>query len=58
MPSGQSIAGDRHAIGVVEPRITVASLYLDQEPVDDMGRALATRHGVPVYDSVGEALGL
>jgi hypothetical protein len=42
----------------VEPRITVASLYLDQEPVDDMGRALATRHGVPVYDSVGEALGL
>ncbi len=39
-----------------EPRIEVASLYMDQVPANDIGRELAARHGVPVYDSIGEAI--
>ncbi|MEA2528275.1 MAG: hypothetical protein QOF73_5502, partial [Thermomicrobiales bacterium] len=38
------------------PRIGVASLYLDQLPANDIGRHLAGRHRVPVFDSIGEAL--
>lgn len=41
-----------------EPRIEVASLYLDQTPAHDTGRALAARCGVPVFDTIGEAMTL
>ena len=39
-----------------DSRIEVASLYLDQVAVDDTGLAAAAAHGVPVYDSIGEAI--
>lgn len=39
-----------------EPRVEVASLYLDQVPENDIGRGLAERHGVPIFDSIGEAI--
>ncbi len=38
------------------PRIEVASLFLDQTPLDDIGRRLAAEHGVPVFETIGEAL--
>jgi hypothetical protein len=40
------------------PRVEVASLYLDQVPANDTGRAMAARHGVPVHGSIEEALTL
>lgn len=39
-----------------EPRIEVAALYLDQTSIDDIGRPAAAAHGVPVYESIGEAI--
>lgn len=46
-----------HGVPTV-PRLEVASLFLDQTPPDDTGRALAARHGIPVSETIGEALGL
>ncbi|MGI8643060.1 MAG: hypothetical protein ACR2LS_02960 [Thermomicrobiales bacterium] len=42
----------------VEPRIEIASLYLDQVPANDMGRDMAARHGVPLFATIGEAMTL
>ncbi|MGN6561371.1 MAG: hypothetical protein ACTHMU_01820 [Thermomicrobiales bacterium] len=39
-----------------EPRVEVASMYLDQIAAKDIGRDLAARHGVPIFESIGEAL--
>lgn len=39
-----------------EPRVEVASLYLDQIAPNDVGLELASAHGVPVFDTVGEAV--
>jgi hypothetical protein len=41
-----------------DPRIEVASLYLDQVPANDIGRAMAARHNVPIFSSIGEAIAL
>lgn len=49
--AGYSLHGVR-----TEPRIEVASLFLDQTPFEDSGRALAAAHGVPLFDSIGEAI--
>ena len=43
---------------IVEPRIEVASLYTDQVPENDISRELATKHGVPIYPTIREALTL
>jgi hypothetical protein len=43
---------------VVEPRIEVASLYMDQVPANDIGHELAAKHGVPIYATIREALTL
>lgn len=40
------------------PKLQLASLYIDQAHPEEIGRALAERHGVPVYDSVADALTL
>jgi hypothetical protein len=40
------------------PRVQVASLYVDQFPDNDMSRAEAEAHGVPIYGSIAEALRL
>jgi len=41
-----------------QPRVEIASLYLDQTPANDIGREIAARHKVPVYDSIEDALTL
>lgn len=42
----------------VAPRVEVASLYLDQKPSHDIGVAMANEHGIPIFDTIGEALTL
>lgn len=44
--------------GLHAPRVEVASIYLDQIPEDDEGRAIAAEFGVPIYDSIPAALTL
>lgn len=39
-----------------EPRIGVASMYLEQVGEYDIGVGLAQKHGVPLFGSIGEAL--
>ena len=41
-----------------QPRIEVASMYLDQVPENDTGREMAARYRVPIYRTIGEALTL
>ena len=41
-----------------KPEVDLASLYLDQFPEGDLGRATAKRHGVPLYPTIAEALTL
>lgn len=40
------------------PRLEVSSLYLDQSPAEDTGRALAARHRIPIFETIGEAMTL
>ncbi|MBI2952105.1 hypothetical protein HYY27_08425 [bacterium] len=42
--------------GLIAPRVEVASMYMDQLPDNDIGWAMATEHGVPVYPSIPKAL--
>ncbi|MGH2368669.1 MAG: hypothetical protein ACRDI2_10750, partial [Chloroflexota bacterium] len=42
----------------VPPRLRVASLYTDQVPDNDISRALAAEHGVPLSPTIREALTL
>lgn len=44
--------------GFARPRTEVASLYIDQTPEHDIGRAFAAEHGIPVFETIGEALTL
>ncbi|MEV0714316.1 hypothetical protein [Asanoa sp. NPDC050611] len=39
-----------------EPRIEVASIYLDQRPANDVGVYMARKHNVPIFDTIPEAL--
>jgi hypothetical protein len=41
-----------------EPRLEVASFYVDQFPVNDMAREEADEHGVRIYPTVAQALRL
>jgi len=40
------------------PRLRLASLFTDQVPQNDWSRALAKKHGVPVFDTIQDALTL
>jgi hypothetical protein len=40
------------------PDVDLVSLYVDQFPEDDLARAAATRHQVPIYPTIAEALTL
>lgn len=41
-----------------QPRVEVASLYLDQPATSGLGREIAARHQVPIYPTIAEALTL
>jgi hypothetical protein len=41
-----------------QPRVKIASLYLDQRPPRDTGVETAKRHGVPIFDTIAGALTL
>jgi hypothetical protein len=40
------------------PNLRLASLYVDQFPATDMSRALAKKHGFPIFDTIAGALTL
>jgi hypothetical protein len=44
--------------GLREPRVELASIYLDQIDARDIGQSLAWRHGVPIFPSIRAALSL
>ncbi|MDA0660846.1 MAG: hypothetical protein O2931_04365 [Planctomycetota bacterium] len=44
--------------GVVPPRMTIASLYIDQIHEQDIGRQVAKQFDVPLYESIRDALTL
>ena len=44
--------------GFFHPRVTLASMYIDQVFEGDVGHAIAAEHGVPIYPSIVQALTL
>ena len=52
------IEGYRFRGEATAPRIEIASLYLDQDAPDDIGRDLAAKHSIPVFATTGEAMTL
>ena len=42
--------------GVRQPRVELASIYLDQIDPRDVGQGFAEAHGVPIYQSIRQAL--
>lgn len=40
------------------PALTLAGVYIDQFPNDDMGRAICVKYGVPIFDSIEKAITL
>jgi hypothetical protein len=42
----------------LQSRVRVASMYIDQFPENDTGRATAAEFGIPIYDTIAEAIGL
>ena len=53
MLRGYELYGER-----LQSRVRVASLYIDQFPENDTGRATAAEFGIPLYDTIAEAIGL
>jgi len=41
-----------------EPQVEIVSIYLDQFPDNDLGRAMAAKHHVPIFDTIEGALTL
>jgi hypothetical protein len=44
--------------GRFESQVDIVSLYMDQFPNNDIGRALAKKHNVPIFDTIHGALTL
>jgi hypothetical protein len=40
------------------PALKLVSLYVDQFPADDIARTMAKRHGVPIFPTIAEAVGV
>lgn len=40
------------------PALKLASMYVDQFPSDDMARTMGAKHGVPIHDSIEDAITL
>ena len=55
---------DRHALGYTwggewqQPRVDLASIYVDQFPANDLARSRAQRYHVPIFPSIADALTL
>ena len=50
---GYAILGRTH-----QPHASVVSLAIEQFPASDIGRGLAARYGIPIFDTPAAALGL
>lgn len=48
---GYAVVGRTH-----EPHVSVVSLAIEQFPATDIGRGLASRYGIPLFDTPGPAL--
>lgn len=48
---GYELHGNWH-----EPRVEIVSMYLDQIPQNDVGLYMADKHGIPVFDTIAEAM--
>ena len=44
--------------GLLPPRVEIASMHVDQKPPKDLSRRFAAEHGVPIFESIPEALTL
>ena len=44
--------------GLIQPRVEIASMYVDQFPENDLSRGFAATHDVPIYPSIVKALTL
>ncbi len=44
--------------GLLEPRVDLVSMYVDQFPEEDLSRSMSEAHGVPIYNSIVKALTL
>ena len=55
---GKFLSGFPTDDGVVYPRMTIASLYIDQKHERDIGLQVAHQYNIPVYESIRAALTL
>ena len=53
---GKFIKGFPTDDGLIEPKVDIGSMYLDQIPDSDVGMAVSEKHGIPVYSSIPQAL--
>ena len=53
---GKFIKGFPTDEGLIEPKVEIVSMYLDQIPDNDIGLAVSEEHGIPVYRSIPQAL--
>jgi hypothetical protein len=54
---GKILEGWKHD-GGAGPALKLASMYVDQFPSDDLARPMSRKHGVPIFDSIEQALTL
>ena len=53
---GKFINGFPTDDGMEDPQVDIASMYIDQFPESDIGRAVCAENDIPLYNSIVEAL--
>ena len=53
---GKFIKGFPTDEGLLEPRVDIAAMYLDQIPENDIGLQISREYGIPIYQSIPAAL--
>ena len=48
---GKFIKGFPTDDGLLEPKVDIVSMYLDQVPENDIGLAVSEKHGIPIMTS-------